>query len=205
MVFPVATAPTWRASTTATRRPDLASNKADGQPGRPAPTTRSSTVSVRGSLTGVKVRSSHSDSCVARDQQDSTPWLAERPTSRTRRQDDWHAGSRGRDGPGRPCRAGAMAAPSSTRCSSHTRMHVHATSRPSGPPSIAIRGSSGNWHGLRARHPGRIGDDEVESLVGGEDDVRATLAHVDLGLVAGLEGIATDELTGDRVHVEETR
>src|SRR4051794_8453737 len=62
VVFPVVTAPTSRASTTATRRPARASRSAVVRPVMPAPTTRSSTgPSGSGSLGTVWAWSSHRD------------------------------------------------------------------------------------------------------------------------------------------------
>ena len=63
VVFPVVTAPTWRASSTATRRPARASRAAVTSPVSPAPTTTSSYAApgVNWSVSMVRLRSSQSD------------------------------------------------------------------------------------------------------------------------------------------------
>ena len=63
VVLPVVTAPTWRASSTATRRPARASRVAVTSPVSPAPTTTSSYAvsATNGSVAMVGLRSSQSD------------------------------------------------------------------------------------------------------------------------------------------------
>src|SRR5215217_2563981 len=63
VVFPVVTAPRWRASNTATRRPARASSTAVIKPVIPAPMIRSSNLApgANSSLAGKSLRSSHTD------------------------------------------------------------------------------------------------------------------------------------------------